>query len=319
VPVEYEDYLAVRTGMINVNTVLSFDLYQDINGQLRLFRDKSIPLSPNDLTNLSERGAEFLYIPAEQKDQIFEHLRQKLPLILKDASVPVEEKLDVLSKTSANILGKVLDNPMSVENIKEVVSQCDHHVATVLLGEEARTKMAENRPRAPYPIAHAISVGNLSMLLGLKCGMEDADELHELGVGALLHEIGKTMINRDYYYQPGYGFKITDPSMQKYPRLGASMLQQGKVVPEGALIPIEQHQERLDGTGFPGHLKEQQIGFTSRIVAICDRYDESVALSNNGRTLTPFAALKAMKDQPEKFDQKILFEFVRLLGTQTDN
>ena len=86
-----------------------------------------------------------------------------------------------------------------------------------------------------------------------------------------------------------------------------------EVVPVGSLQPILEHQERLDGSGFPQQLTRLDIGKMGRILGICDYFDESLGESYID-TPSPFAVLLRMRQQAEKFDQKILKEFICLLG-----
>ncbi len=313
-PKEFADYTPIRSETITVDSLLEFDLYQDSGGTLKLYRDRNYPFSKEDLDYLLEHGNDFLYIPDTQQNAMFDHLRKNLPRLLEDETIPIENKLKMLSATSVNILGRVLSNPMSPTEIRGVVEQCENHVTLAVKGREAQNGMAGCRPQAPFPIAHAISVGNLSMLLGLKCKLTDPTELHELGTGALLHEIGKTIIERDYYYQPALRQISDNPRLAKYPLVGRDMLENTNIVPRGALRPVVEHQERLDGSGFPQSLKDAEIGLMGRIVAICDHYDEAVHDNLGGMTRRPFDVLAEMKNLKGKFDCEVLVAFIRLLG-----
>lgn len=313
------EYIAIRLAAITVNEILSFDLYQENCGSMILYRNRNYPISAEDIRALLDSGSHELFVPADQSDQLYDYQRQRLPQLLEDDTIPLEDKLQILSETSVNMLGRVLDNPMSAKEIKGVADQCHNHVRSAFAGGEAQKSMVLNRALAPYPIAHAISVANLSLILGLHCSTKDAASLHELGVGALLHEIGKTLLDRDYYYQPESKKSKTDPRMRQYPLVGRDMLERSNFVPKEALRAVAEHQERLDGSGYPFSLKESQISKMGKIVAICDHYDEAINGHDGTSQATPFVALSEMKKADQKFDQRILTRFIQMLAGYSSN
>lgn len=310
-----EDYLPIRLSTISIDTVLDFDLYQEVSGNMRLYRDKNLPVTQSDIDKLLESGHEYLYVAGDQKHLLFEHMCSSLPAILADDSIPLESKIKTLSEASVIILSSVLRNPMAPGEIKMVVKQCENHVLLAMQGSNARQKMAGFRPEAPFAIAHAISVGNLSLLLGLRCGVVEQKELHGLGIGALLHEIGKTIIDRDYYYLPDSTMLQKNSRFKNYPTIGKDLIEKTKGVPPSALRPVLEHRERLDGSGFPQSLRAENISKVGRIVAICDAYDEAVHAQKNSGRVRPFDILSRMKQSAGKFDSKILSQFILLLGS----
>ena len=318
-PPDQEEYIAISTANFSPEQILKFDLYRKIGGKMRLFRSRNYPLSQKDLENLVSSGCHRLFVPVSQKDPLYDYTRQRLPQLLTDQRIPLEEKLDILSETSVNILGRVLDNPLAPQEMKDVVGQCRNHVQMAFLGERACKSMVVTRAQAPFPIAHAISVANLSLVLGRRCAIDNAEQLHELGVGALLHDIGKTLIDRNYYYQPASKRLQSDPRVRQYPTVGRDLLERTNVIPQAALLPIAEHQERLDGSGFPYSLRNDQISRFGRIVAICDHYDEQVNGGEGQDQTTPFQTLDQMKDAHGKFDGEILTEFIGLLAEYSAN
>lgn len=310
-----DEVLPIGLESITVNSVCEFDLYQEVNGSYRLFRRQQVPIEQKDLNSLKEGGLVTLYVPSSQEQHLHKHMISNIPNILSDETIPVKAKLDILTRTSVGIMDKVLTDPMSESNISVTVDQCRNHVSLALQSNGAERSMVKSTKTPCLPIAHAINVGNLSILLGLRCGISDPDDLHGLGVGALFHEIGKRLLDRNYYFRHDDWMKITNTRLKKYPVIGKDMLDKSEAVPSSALRPVLEHQERLDGSGFPNMLKADEISVPGRIVAICDFYDESLHLSGAKAPPTPFQVLKRMNESVGKFDKEILIEFIQLLGT----
>jgi len=211
-----------------------------------------------------------------------------------------------------------MEEPKSEENLRAISDQCDNHVMMALMGEEERESLRLSRAKGPHHLAHAITVSNLSILLGLNNNVDDSSKLHELGVGALLHEIGKTVLDRDYYTRNDGERVLAHIRLKKYPVIGARILEESGVINSVACKSVTEHQERLDGSGYPAGFKGSEICEFSRIVAICDYFDEQVNPQNTGQTVSPFEVLRRMKAASDKFDQKILIAFIRLLGGVDD-
>ncbi len=185
-----------------------------------------------------------------------------------------------------------------------------------MAGNAEKEEMIKERSKAPFAIAHAMTVANFSILLGVMCGIDDTARLHEIGVGGMFHEIGKTVIDADYYLRSDPTNKISDTRMKRYPLVGTEILKRSGIAAEVSLRVIREHQERLDGSGFPERLSRGAISQFSRIVAICDYFDEEVNAVDLRTTRKPFDVLLTMKRAGSKFDQKILREFILLLGSE---
>ncbi len=307
-------YLPVKVSTISATKILEYDLYQEMGGKPQLYKSKSFPLMKLDLMSLNRNGCELLYIPVSQKSKYIESLSQDLPNIINDDSILVSTKMGMMTQISESILSDVLNDPGSRESIRLAVSQCEHHVTFSRSGEDAQSSLLKSKSNAPFPIAHALTVSNFSIMLGMRCGIDSADEMHGLGVGALLHEIGKTLIDRNYYTRIENKIRISNTRLRMYPKIGMDMLRKTGVVPKIALKPIIEHQERIDGTGYPSKLKGRRISTMGKIVAICDAYDESMHPLGESTRPTPFGVLKKMRASQGKFDEDILIEFIKLLG-----
>src|SRR5205814_2280267 len=119
--------------------------------------------------------------------------------------------------------------------------------------------------------AHAVNVTLISLLMGRTFGFVEADML-DLGVGALLHDVGKLDLaprlrHRDDQ-MPG-----TDATLyEEHVALGVAHARRMGLAP-GATLVIAQHHEHADGSGFPRGLRGERMTPASCIVALVNRYD----------------------------------------------
>jgi len=310
-----EKYIAVSIRTLALEEALGFDLFQLEEGKFRLYRHRSIPFKRSDIDKLIEADRDTLYVPKNQRGAFYDHRKKHLKQTLTDPGIPVEEKMSALTESSARILAEVFNSPESATEIKALYEHSESHVVFALLGDESRMVMQSTQAEnCPLALSHAISVCNLSILLGIQCGIEDQDELQDIGAGALLHEIGKSAIDAKFYLRKSGGPKITHTRLSNYPEIGKELLEKSNVLRGRALRPVLEHQERLDGSGFPNGLKSKDISIHARIVAICDHFDECMHLAPQSNKTSAFVTLKAMKDSRGKFDTEALCQFIRMLG-----
>ena len=119
--------------------------------------------------------------------------------------------------------------------------------------------------------SHSCRVARLSLLIGESMGLSDR-ELFVLGVGALLHDIGKLRIPREILVKPGKLTREEWAMMEHHPRLGSEILCRFPSLSFARDI-VHQHQERWDGSGYPDRRKAEEIVSGARIFAVADSYD----------------------------------------------
>lgn len=154
---------------------------------------------------------------------------------------------------------------------------------------------------------HPINVMVVSLLLGKVLGMK-SPELHELGIAAVLHDLGKLGM-------PAAGFTPAD--RERYEshvgRSVALALQMG--LPEAVLTAIAQHHEMADGSGFPLHLVGEDMRRPGQILALVNHFDRLCNPVAGIEALTPHEALSVIFAQRKSwFDPLVLGAFVRMMG-----
>jgi len=165
-----------------------------------------------------------------------------------------------------------------------------------------------------YTFSHSINVCILSIALGKKIGL-DAEELKVLGLGGLLHDIGKMEISPDIINKPG---KLTDKEykiIQQHPLLGYNMLKKLPNMGKKSLLVVLQHHENVDGSGYPFHFGEAKLSKYSQIVSIVNVYDVLTSETTYKKSISPSNALKKMLDLGGKhYNNLFLRFFIDILG-----
>ena len=161
--------------------------------------------------------------------------------------------------------------------------------------------------------AHALNVAVISLLMGRTFGMS-ADEMLDLGVGALMHDVGKLdVVDRLRHLDDAF----TSAEINAYREHVANGVAQGKRMglAAGAMLVLAQHHEHADGSGFPLKLGSERMSTGARIVALVNRYDNLCNPAVLSRALTPHEALSMLFAQSRtKYDATILNAFIRMMG-----
>lgn len=118
---------------------------------------------------------------------------------------------------------------------------------------------------------HSERLQEMCRKIGERMGL-NAHQLNELELLAILHDIGKVVIEESILMKPGPLTEEEWVQMKKHPEIGYRIAQ---VAPE--LFPIAEyilsHHERWDGKGYPRGLKGEEIPLLSRILAVADAFD----------------------------------------------
>jgi putative nucleotidyltransferase with HDIG domain len=160
---------------------------------------------------------------------------------------------------------------------------------------------------------HAVNVCVLSLVVATLEGV--TREVSELGLGALLHDIGQMRLPRNLIRKTeGY----TDQErrlLEQHPALGAAILDRSKDFPESVRFIVMEHHERLNGTGYPLQKRGSSLSFLSQIVAITDVYD-SMITGRCGVIQRPIDVLRQLylDANAGAFDRDLVEKVIRSLG-----
>jgi putative nucleotidyltransferase with HDIG domain len=130
----------------------------------------------------------------------------------------------------------------------------------------ALASMAEKRD--PYTAGHQQRVARLACAIGRSMGFSE-DALEGLEMAGTLHDVGKVYVPAEILSKPAKLSHLEMALMRSHPEVGFEILHEVKFPWPVARVVLEHH-ERLDGSGYPGGLKGQDICMEARILAVAD-------------------------------------------------
>lgn len=185
------------------------------------------------------------------------------------ASVPVEANVSPIIDDWGNDIGKVLvfrdisERVKNEENLQRYVASLRGTLAATV---EALAVTAEKRD--PYTAGHQQRVAALAQAIAAAQGMDD-ERLEGLRVAGLLHDIGKIYIPAEILAKPSILTSIEMGLIKTHSEVGHEILK-NIPFPWPVADMVLQHHERINGTGYPAGLKDEQLLEESRILAVAD-------------------------------------------------
>lgn len=173
--------------------------------------------------------------------------------------------------------------------------------------------LARVRSKDRYTFEHCVSVGLFAMGFCNALGLPREETL-QIGVGALLHDIGKVYTPEAILNKPGRLTPAEMAVMRRHVEHSGEILERVGVSPLAYAVAARHH-ERLDGSGYPARLAAGALDQSVRLVAICDVYDAMTSARVYRPGLPPTEALRQLlSGAGTAFDDELVHRFIRFVG-----
>ncbi len=222
-------------------------------------------------------------------------------------------KAIAIKENSKVVIKNLLDNPRSGENIKKSQVLVNNIIDCILQDRDAIYDLLSLRNYDYYTYTHSINVAVLSIGLGTAIELK-RDNTEKLGIGAMLHDIGKSSIPHEILNKQGKLNSTEYTIMKNHVIEGEKILLEHKDIPDESLIAVLQHHEKLTGKGYPLRLSGNEIKLFGRIAAIADCYDALTTRRPYKPPFIPFYALSVAAKGTGDYDPELLKIFIKMLG-----
>lgn len=268
---------AIEVELLNEGMKIAKTIYDDSG---RILLSKEAVLTKGYIRKLGQYGIPFIYVedeligPLQVEDVIHERVRVQTVKALKHVVDNGRMKYDLDLKPISKMVNEILDDLKSVPNVL--------------------VQLLDMRTYGTYLYNHSVGVCVLSLLTGLGLGLDEL-KLKNLGMGALLHDVGKCLSTGEEHTI--YGYEI--------------LRNQSSLNITGAHVAY-QHHENFDGTGFPRQLKGEEIHLYAAIVNIANVYDNLVSNPEVHKRLYPYQALEfVVAESGKSFHPELVRVFSR--------
>ena len=232
---------------------------------------------------------------------------------IEDKKLSPEKKSEAVYIHSLEMMEHLLESP-TAENIHASKQAISSMTDLILSDDKTADSLLRITTHDFYTYTHSVNVGVTGLMLSKALFKNsDAHDLHELGAGFFLHDLGKVKVDPDILNKPA---RLTEAEMRHvriHPYQGYKLLESANALSEECRLIVMQHHEFVDGTGYPRKLKEDEIHLYGKICGIADVFDALTAERSYKKAMSPFDALKLMKEQMiSHFDRELFNSFVRL-------
>lgn len=200
---------------------------------------------------------------------------------------------------------------IEVEQIDPVVERITD---SILRNRDALISLGRIKERDNYTFQHSVNVCALLVSFSNALDFEPAT-IREVGIGGLLHDIGKMKVPLSILNKPGPLTEKEFEAMKSHAALGRDILRETPNIPDHAIMVAGQHHERYDGTGYPDQLKSDEISRFGQMAAIVDVYDALTSNRVYHKGEEPTGVLRKLYEWSKfHFDVELVQHFIRTIG-----
>ncbi len=254
---------------ISPGTVIAKDIF---NSYGTMLVSKGTVVVDKFIEQLEEIGISEVYVEDDEEEfrRFMEDERKKLPI---DDVIFEKTRVQAHMQVKKIMVRYSAHSHINLDRIHKTIESI---IEQLLSRKEILLTLSQLRSIDDYTYEHSVNVSVLSLIVGIDMNV-GRDSLNNLGIGAMLHDIGKAVIPDSVLKKPSRLTSLEFDSIKKHAEYGYEILSEIGLPEEAALIAMHHH-EKYDGTGYPGKLKGDKIPLFSRIVSIADVYD---AISND--------------------------------------
>lgn len=213
------------------------------------------------------------------------------------------------------IAGVRLGRATGLKRVKRAVQMV---VDQVLNNEISMVGLTTIRDYDEYTFTHSVNVCIFSVALGKKLGFSKV-QLCDLGMAALLHDVGKARVPTEVLNKPGKLDEQEWRIIQAHPWYGALTLfsMRGyEEIPYRSILVAHEHHMKMDLTGYPKVVRPRTLGIFSRIVAVADGFDAATTRRVYQTVpIEPDQVLREMWENPNRGHDRVLVKaLINLIG-----
>jgi putative nucleotidyltransferase with HDIG domain len=312
--IRIHSFTPVDKKFLHLGDKLDFNLYiPNEHTQMSLFLQSNTIIDKQYNEKLQK--IEQLFTSMLEKTKYDDFLKTNIQNILNDKLLTLDEKTNIIYETSGQLTNSLYSNPSALKNAKLSKNIVSPILQSILYNKNTISSYIKIIKYDYYTHTHSLNVSIYALCLGAELNL-GKDRLIKLGRSALLHDLGKSKIQPNIVNKTD---KLTDYEysyMKEHSSFGYEIAKKIGIIDKEILDGILHHHEKLNGTGYPDGLKNEEIKLFPRIIAVCDVFDAMTTKRSYKAALSSFEALSVIKAQMQThLDKNILNTFIKMLHT----
>jgi HD-GYP domain-containing protein (c-di-GMP phosphodiesterase class II) len=311
-PIKKKYYLIDKIIIID-DIKFDFDIYAKNNEEERVFLifEKEKKLFEKDVNFLISHR--HLYVHESEKESYDRYFRNYM------SRKNGPRDMEVFYKEVGYTVDKMFKDPERLASYSEVKDIVTNMVSTILDDDFMISSFISILSTNYYTHTHSLNVSVYSICLGKHLGLVES-ELQELGISALLHDLGKSKIKDEIINKNGSLTEYEFNEIKKHPLLGWLLAKRLSITNKNILSGIRNHHERMDGNGYPDKLKDKDIHIFAKIIGVCDVFDALTTKRVYKDAVSTFETLIMMKKEMSKhLDVTLVDEFIKIFKEESQS
>jgi HD-GYP domain-containing protein (c-di-GMP phosphodiesterase class II) len=309
-PIKKKYYLIDKIIIID-DIKFDFDIYAKNNEEERVFLifEKEKKLFEKDVDFLISHR--HLYVHESEKESYDRYFRNYM------SKKNGPRDMEVFYKEVGYTVDKMFKDPERLASYSEVKDIVTNMVSTILDDDFMISSFISILSTNYYTHTHSLNVSVYSICLGKHLGLVES-ELEELGISALLHDLGKSKIKDEIINKNGTLTEYEFNEIKKHPLLGWLLAKRLSITNKNILSGIRNHHERMDGNGYPDKLKDKDIHIFAKIIGVCDVFDALTTKRVYKDAVSTFETLIMMKKEMSRhLDVTLVDEFIKIFKEES--
>lgn len=303
--------------MVIPSRVGGFSLYLKQDDNFVLYAEKGELFTDEHKERLGRLGVDHLYVKAEDYRHYATYLNDNLLELLDDEAIPPRERARAWNDAALSLAKKSFDRSLPQGTDKRQFRKIQTLIRNSLkffTRDDALKELSRFIADGGELYDHGIGTMVLSISVLNTFVRDDADLLVAVGMGAMLHDIGKLELPSDLFNKRWDSLSQQEQDMiRSHPALGVGICS-SLPMPQETLQSILFHHEREDGTGYPSGALGAMLPAYVKVLALCNEYDNYTRGMHGRKVLTPFEALNRIKSHRNAHDPDMLKRLISILA-----
>lgn len=303
-----DEYIPISAATLTPSTFVGVDVYlrSAANDSITLYCAASEQLDLAKIERLVDGSAPKLYIHRDDRGLYQQYLREQACHVLEDEQIPVGKRVELMCE----VMRDVLNEQFSTGTTESIVETCQTYSKTAVTLLDRNEVFLSDLYRVLHhdygTFTHSANVSAYAILLGRSLGFT-RDELEQIGVGGLLHDLGKLEVDNRILNKPGRLDEAEWNEIKKHPGVGLQRLAHRHDLTFGQLMMIYQHHERFNGSGYPVGCGAEEIHPWARVCAVVDVYEALTSLRPYRHAMKAETAVAVLeKGKDTEFDAEMV-------------
>lgn len=271
------EYVPVRVSTLRGDQKIDFNAYVKINDKYILYLRKGDSFEGTRLTRLKEKKLRKMFISNEEERMYRAYLSKNIEMAYDAKSgASIENRAAIVQGSQQSNTEEVMENPENKEAY-DIAKDAAGRYVQFLTQESQAFNQIMNIENTDQSISHhGVTVSTLAVALAKKLGVTDTKQTQLLTLGALLHDFAHFHSTLNIS-RPLSQFSSDDlTTYKKHPFDGGQKVQDKRHFDQTVINIIMQHEECVDGSGFPQGLKESKIDPLALIVGSANALDRLI-------------------------------------------